>query len=480
MKTNSKIQLWIFFILIGLMACSDPMESRFENDQKADGTIWELLTGRAEYSRFVDLIEETGMDSVLRRTTGFTVFAVANDYLPDMSQVDPIVKRNVVTNHVSNFVAYSSGLPNGGTLKMLTGKNIFVSEMAGQKVINDDVQLLETDLLATNGVIHEASKLIEVRPNLLEYILGHPEYSYLAAFFEEGTELSFDKINSIPIGIDEDGQTVYDTIWKQSNAFFDQVANLSSEDELFTIFLAENELLDTSASGSFKLGYLANPGSFIIEGLIGEDRLPGSFPAVDGFTLDIEGGNYELQEKLSNGYAYGLKGFEGIRIPKIFKWEVTDGSDFDSVRHIKSLEFASVYDQFQEIQITDLQGGFSSFKYEIFNGPLNKDYLKIITTAGTYARITFSLPDILPGKYLVKLGAQIRRVDGLYFDVYLNDEKIASKISLNGGDYNWALTNLGVGFIDTEKGNKLTIAILGNNNNYVRGYLDYLEFEPVN
>jgi hypothetical protein len=466
--------------LFAFFSCSDPVDERFEDMEQASQTVAELIGDRPAYQGFAALLTETGLDSVLNRNTAFTVFALADDKLPDLTGFSVEEKREMLTNHISNFVLYSAYMDAGHSLKMMSGKNIFFGKSGTAIWVNDEVTLLEPNQLATNGVLHEVDGLIPVRPNLLEYIQNHPDYAYLAAFFNEGTTLLFDSLNSVPIGINEEGQTVYDTLWKQSNVFFSNMADLGGEDQRFTMFLAPDALLDTAAEGSYKFGYLANPGSFILEGLYTSTDLPGSYTAVDGFNLVIGEGNYTLLDKLSNGYAYTLHGFEGIRIPRKFRWELTDVSDFDSIRHIKATQYADKYDQFDEITINDLDGGFTSFKYEIFSGPLNKDYLQIITTAGTSAGVQFNLPPVLPGKYMVRIGAQIRRVDGMLFDGYINEERFGTGISLNGGEYNWAPTDMGVISIIQEYGNTFTIAISGSNNNYVRGYFDYLEFEPVN
>lgn len=470
----------VLILFIALFSCSDPAEDRFYGMEQPSLSVSEWIENQSSFQEFTQLLAETGLDSLLKRNTAFTVFVIADDNLPDLSGFSVEDKRTILSNHLSNFVLYSASLDQGSTLKMLSGKNIFFDKMGQTILANDEVSLLHFDNMATNGVIHEVSGIIDIKDNLLEYIQNDTRFSYLAAFFNQGTTLLFDSLNSIPIGIDEEGQTLYDTIWKQSNPFFNEMADLGEEDAQFTMFLAPDELLDTASAGNYKFGYLANPGSFILNGIYETSDLPGSFTAVDGFNLLIEEGNYQLLEKLSNGFAYGLNGFGGIRIPKKFSWELTDVTDFDSIRNIKATQYADVYESFKEIWVTELNGDFTSFKYEIFSGPLNKDYLQIITTSGTSAKVNFKLPPILPGKYLIKLNAQVRRVDGMLFDVLVNSQTIGTGISLNGGEYQWDLTELGTVYISEEFGNVFTLEISGSNNNYVRGYFDYLEFEPVN
>ena len=295
----------IFFFFASLLlvgSCSDPLDSRFDQGEIPTKTVWQLLTENNEYSGFIGLLEETGMDSVLKRNTAFTVFAVPNATLPDISGLSLLQKKQYASNHISNFVVFTADMHDGSTLKMLSGKKVFFAQMAGSYFVNDDARLLSTDHSATNGVLHEIDNLLEIRPSIFEFLQNNPEYSYVAEILAEGTTLLFDKENSPPIGINEEGQTVYDSVWKQSNDFFDQIADISSEDEIFTLFLLSNTFLDTFSNGSFKFGYLSNLGNFIIDGLVEESELPGSFSAVNGFTLNVNPGNYALLQKLSNGY----------------------------------------------------------------------------------------------------------------------------------------------------------------------------------
>ncbi len=475
--------IFFFFFFASLLLisnCSDPLDARFDQGEIPTETVWQLLTENAEYSGFVDLLQETGMDSVLNRNTAFTVFAIPNALFPDISGLSLQQKRQYASNHISNFVVFTADMHDGSSLKMLSGKKVFFSRAGSGFSVNDDALLVSTDHLATNGVLHQIDNLLEIRPNLLEFLQGNPEYSYVAEILADGTTLLFDEENSSPIGINEEGQTVYDSVWKQSNDFFDQIADISSEDETFTLFLVSNSFLDTFSSGSFKFGYLSNLGNFIINGLVEESEMPGSFTAVNGFSLNVNSGNYSLLQKLSNGYAYKLNGFEDIKIPKEFEWELTAVSDFDSIRFTTATEYAAVYDQMTEIIVTDLDGSFTNFKYDILPGPLNNDYLKIITSGGTTVKISFKLPDILPGKYLISLGAQIRVVDAIDFTVWINDEEIETTASLNGGIYNWDTREIGTAYITRETGNWVTFSVQGFNGGHTRGYLDYLKFEPTN
>lgn len=468
------------YVLLGLIilagSCSAPWDSRFDAGTNADSTVWELISGNSAYSGFRTLLEETGTDSILQRNTSFTVFAVPDEYFPVLSGLTEDEKTGLALYQISNFVLYTGDIMNGTTIKTLNGKRLSFTISDGTFIVNDESELLRTDITASNGVIHEVSGIQQLRPNLLEYIYEEDEYSTIRDFFAEGTVTTFDQENSVPTGIDDDGQTIYDTVWKQSNEFFTNSADPGSEDEQYTFFLASNELLDTAAEGSYKSGYISNLANFIIEGLVFESDLPGTFQAVNGFSLNIREGNYTGPEKLSNGRAYAINGFGGIRIPGKVRWEVTDVSDFDSVRNVSTAEYAGIYDQLQDIEVSELTGTIINLKYEFDPMALNGDYLKIILENNTTMKIGIRLPDLLPGKYMVRMGVVLRAVGGLAFDAILNGKEIGSGLNMNGGKLQWEVMDIGTGTIVNEKNNVLTLDITGGQ----RGYIDYLIFEPVN
>lgn len=473
------VTVFAFSVLL-LSFCTEPWDNRFDEGNPAKVSVYELLKNEPNFSSFLNLLIETGYDSVLFRNASFTVFAVSNTNFTDLSAKTPDEKAEIAAFHLSNQIIYQNGMTAHATLKTLNGKQYLFSVSDSKIIVNNTSEVLVTNLLATNGVVHEINSLQLTRPNVLQFILGQTEYSYIADFFTQGTTLVFDIDNSTPIGINEDGQTIYDSVWKSTNEFLSNVADLGSEDELFTMFLLNNTILDTASDGNYKFGYLSNIGNFIVDGILEPGDMPGNFSAVNGFNLVINANNYNLLQKLSNGWIYSLNSFEGIRIPQRLTWEITDISDFDSVRHVKATEYVQIYNQLTDLKFTDLTGSLVNVKYDMLSGPLNNDYLKLVTVEGSKVKVSINLPNILPGKYAITLNAQKRAADGVDFDVYVNNEKISSAVSLNGGAYKWVPFDLGDYIFEQETNNVLTLSILGTKTGYTKAFIDHLIFEPVN
>ncbi len=57
----------------------------------------------------------------------------------------------------SNFVGYSSNLPNGTVLKSLQGGNLTVT-FASNSIFVNSAKVIQQDLLISNGVLHVLDK----------------------------------------------------------------------------------------------------------------------------------------------------------------------------------------------------------------------------------------------------------------------------------------------------------------------------------
>lgn len=462
-----------------LSACNDPWEDRFNGNIQEGQTIWELLSSNPEYSDFVNLLKETGYDTILNRNTVFTVFVPERSSLQSVLSLDQEEKTTVTGFHLSNSIIYSPDIDNITPLKTLCGKQLFLSKKGNEIYLNQDTRITKADIRASNGVIHEIEKVQQLKPNLLEILESDETLSQISDFILEDSYLVFDRENSLQIGIDSIGQTVYDSVWISTNDFFTQYADLSSEDNAYTLFLAENILLDTSMNGEYKQGYLVTLSKYIINGIQQEDEIEEVLFSVTGIPLTLTTDQYRFYANASNGVIYKLTDLEGTGIPITRTWEFTDISDFDSIRNVRNTDYLEYFDLLQELNVKNLSGGFTEFRYEIKTGTLNKDYLKIGTVSGTDVNLEFNLSDILPGKYFISVNASIRAADGIKYNAYLNDRLLAAGLNFNGGTYAFELREIGMVEIRQASGNTFTIEIDGSSSLNTKCYIDYLLFEPV-
>lgn len=473
----------VLLILLGgilLWGCKDTWKDRFSGDPGSEMTVWEIISTKDDYQLFDSLLEKSGLDSVLMRNTVFTVFIPTASSLQQLISLSEDELIEELKFHISNSVVYSSDIEGMTMIKTLTGKQLFLEKKNGTILVNQNTPITYADIKAANGVIFEIESVQDVRPNLMDILKQDSDYGYIADYILSGTEVFFDEQNSIPVGIDTLGRTIYDSVWISNNEFFSDYADLSSEDKAFIVFFADNTILDTTQNGDYKEGYLTVLPRFIVRGLYQEDEISEDITTVVGTKLSLGPEKYNLDRKASNGFIYKLTELTDISVPVSVYWDFTAVHDFDSVRGIKSMDYLPYYESLTGMRVVNLEGGFSEFKYELQGGTLNGDYLKISTLGGTSVSLEFDLSDILTSKYMVSINATMRAADGITYDGYINDEMISEDNNFNQGLYSFATREIGEYTFTKSSGNVFRMDIKGDNAVHTKCFIDYLLFEPIN
>ena len=462
-----------------LAACNDPWEDRFNKDIQTTQTVWEILNQDQDYDEFVQLLKETGYDSILQQSTVFTLFVPENSSLQTLSSLSLEEKTTIIGFHISNSIIYSPDVKGITPVKTLNGKQLFLELVNGEVMVNQDTRIVQGDIRAVNGVIYKIDKVQQIKLNIFELIQSDTSFSHIADFILEGSELIFDEANSLQVGIDSIGQTIYDSVWISTNDFFSQFADLSSEDQSFSVLLADNMALDTTENGAFLDGYLVTLPRYIFKGIFAEDDFNQGLVSVNGRSFAIPESDLSFYANASNGVIYTLNSVDNISIPVSLKWDITNIADFDSIRGIKTTDYIPYLNDMEDLRISSLDGAFLDFKYELKGGLLNGDQLKILTQGGTDASIEIDLCEILPGKYRLSVNALIRVADGITYDAYLNNKLISSSNNFNGGLYKNETREIGEIVVTESTGNVFRINIKDSSSTNRYCFIDYLLFEPI-
>ncbi len=119
----------------------------------------------AEFNTLVTAVQAAGLDQTLATDGPFTVFApndAAFAALPagtlDALLQDPDALRDVLLYHVVSGEVLASQVVNLTTATTLQGGSVSIDASSGVKV--NDATVIQTDVLATNGVIHVIDKVL--------------------------------------------------------------------------------------------------------------------------------------------------------------------------------------------------------------------------------------------------------------------------------------------------------------------------------
>uniref|UniRef100_A0A3B4UC88 Periostin n=1 Tax=Seriola dumerili TaxID=41447 RepID=A0A3B4UC88_SERDU len=134
----------------------------------AEKTMFEILTENGRFKIFLSLMEAAGLTDLLKQEGDFTLFAPSDESFNGLSERDfALLKsdinalRTILLYHINNGIFIGGGLEGGVTnlLKSLQGSNLNVKSANNTMLVNS-VQVPESDIMATNGVIHFVNHLL--------------------------------------------------------------------------------------------------------------------------------------------------------------------------------------------------------------------------------------------------------------------------------------------------------------------------------
>jgi len=245
MKNNNKVK---YFFILPLLALSLLMtgcyestwESHVSNDIYSKYNLSEVIAQKPELSTFYKVLKKTGYDQYLTSANSFTVFAPKNDAWATIDTTSELQLEKVVSMLIV-YKSYFTDMPDLYTsLKSIKGKNIFYDPATktfnGAKI---DTTANYCNLRASNGVIQETDKVVELKNNIWEYLSTKTtsnQYKYINSLSHQ----TMDMTKSIAIGVYPNGKTKYDTAWVTVNNFLKSYP-IDNEDSLYTYVVVEND-----------------------------------------------------------------------------------------------------------------------------------------------------------------------------------------------------------------------------------------------
>uniref|UniRef100_A0A665VBA7 Periostin-like n=1 Tax=Echeneis naucrates TaxID=173247 RepID=A0A665VBA7_ECHNA len=174
----------------------------------AEKTMFEILTENGGFKIFLSLMEAAGLTDLLKQEGDFTLFAPSDKAFTGLSERDlDLLKsdinalRSILLYHINNGIFIGGGLETGVTnlLKSIQGSNIKVLS-ANKTMLVNSVQIPESDIMATNGVIHFVNHVLypgdlpvgsQDLLTLLRRIITYRQLKYISGFKYQEIPLTF-------------------------------------------------------------------------------------------------------------------------------------------------------------------------------------------------------------------------------------------------------------------------------------------------
>ncbi len=250
----------MMFLAIGLLAsCSELKDD--DHYGKADTPIsnnelkivnvssQEYISSRGDLSEMNGLFAGQGIyDELNKKAQLSTILVVTNDHF-----LKPEEKTEFITrSHISDISISPANLEDGTRLMMWHGKyvNVSIDEMGKEGNIVDHILFnngaVKEVIKTTTGYVYVISEMIETPTSLYDFINDLPdEYSIFREMVLASGVKEFDRTNSKAIGINDQGNTVYDSIFIYRNTFFEAVNfDMNSESLTATLLLPSNEVIN--------------------------------------------------------------------------------------------------------------------------------------------------------------------------------------------------------------------------------------------
>ncbi|XP_056297816.1 periostin, osteoblast specific factor b isoform X2 [Pseudoliparis swirei] len=176
----------------------------------AQQSMFEILTENGGFKIFLSLMKDAGLTDLLKQEGDFTLFVPSDNAFAGLSESDwSLLKsdinalRTILLYHFNNGIFIGGGLETRviNLLKSLQGSNLRVM-FANNSMLVNSVQVPDSDIMATNGVIHMINQVlypgdIPVGSQnflmLLRRLITYMQIKYISGFRYQEIPLTFMK-----------------------------------------------------------------------------------------------------------------------------------------------------------------------------------------------------------------------------------------------------------------------------------------------
>jgi uncharacterized surface protein with fasciclin (FAS1) repeats len=305
-------------------------------NQDLNKDLSQAIAENSSLSKFNEYVTKAGLDTLLRSSKTYTVWAPTNDALQslDPAIVNDMAKlRSFIRNHIANQSHFTRDVSAGVRVPMLNGKHI---SFLPNKF--DDANITSADKYVKNGVLHVIDKSVLVLPNIWDFV-NSTGTQYLQNGFIAG--LNFDDFDPSLAIIDSISSTTGQPIYHPGtgivvkNRFNEQVFDLKAEQNQYTYFVIQNAGF-TLESDSLK-PYFATPSATGTDSLakwntVRDLIVPGLYPASAltglvskfGVPIPVDPAMIVETHRMSNGIVHIVSSLNVIHANK-FKQVIIQG-----------------------------------------------------------------------------------------------------------------------------------------------------------
>ncbi len=220
------------------------------NAEVYTGTINDYLATNPNLTKIHELFTANKVYESTK-ADGLYTFIVCENELFDAAQITDAAM--FAEYSVADMAVAPSKLVDGSGISTRSGKTIWVYE-DGSKL---DERTITKVVKTSNGYIYVVDGILPVRLSVYEYLnsLDDEKYSRFKELVRKYEYKFFDRENSTPIGVGDDGRVIYDSVMIIKNTFLDRydkdgVPTWNMRDEAYTttVFIPNNYQVDRAVN----------------------------------------------------------------------------------------------------------------------------------------------------------------------------------------------------------------------------------------
>lgn len=214
----------IIVLLVGLVGCSEKHWDDHYNTppETINSSVWEAIKGKSEFSKFVAYVEKYKLDTLFLGNDVYTLFIPDNTAIDQALSIDTIGLRDI-SYLISKHFVVATDIQGKRKIQTLHFKFATFENLGGKSSF-DGVPFKFESPLYLNGKYFVMDKMVLPRPNLYQYFATN--VPALKTYIDSKDSIIIDP-KSMPIGFDDSGKTIYDTIAIKYNTFELGVTNLA-------------------------------------------------------------------------------------------------------------------------------------------------------------------------------------------------------------------------------------------------------------
>jgi hypothetical protein len=443
-----KMKLKIYYALLLLFmvifpSCTKEWDGHYlEADSDVNERLWDVLNSSGEFSEFVKYCKLYHLDTIIDLSKTKTLFIPSNDAINEFLSGDTIGFMETLKYHVVPTYFMIRNVENNKyhSLKTLSGKFAVIQNI-NSRYYFDGIEILSSSPMHLDGKYYRINKIAKPKPNIYEHIKRNNPAIHKYIDLQDSVVL--DRELSKPVGFNDNGQTVYDSVTSVVNMFEEKFFAISKEyrNIYATVVIPGKEIYENALSvmaqniGGNYSSFEDIPESWentvlipallqkgVFGGLLGPwDFLNEKMPNVAGDSVFIDFKIDPASQKIcSNGLVYEYESFSVA--DNLYKMKMLEAEDF--CKNIGDHQYVWVD---KEVTVVG-DKSFQPFKERITGA--SNDTIVYTNFGMNYQQpysIKFKASNIFPQRYRLVWRTNYRTT-GVY-SIYVNGEIVKLGIS---------------------------------------------------